>query len=86
MPKRSLIRLPTDVKPDNVLLNCELFDDFRITLGKVVLADLDTACKFPEGYRIDRLFGNPMWRSPEGHLGKGICKSSGVFSFGLVVR
>ncbi|KAL1306342.1 hypothetical protein AAFC00_005057 [Neodothiora populina] len=30
------------------------------------------------------MMGNVMWRSPEGQLGRGIDKSSEVFSFGLL--
>ncbi|KAH6625546.1 kinase-like domain-containing protein [Boeremia exigua] len=29
--------------------------------------------------------GNAMWRSPEGQTGRGMCKASDIYSFGLVV-
>lgn len=54
---------------------------FRIE--RVALGDLDCALKLVGEKLLDHRIGNVMWRSPEGQTGKGVGKSSEVFSLDL---
>ena len=78
---------PTDVKPDNILVNWTCDEKGDKTVTDVVLGDFDIAFKL-EGIKSRQTpyaIGNVMWRSPEGQTGNGVTKASDIFSFGLVV-
>ena len=77
----------TDVKPDNVLVNWTGEDDDGGTITDIVLGDFDITFKSQEGKPRNTPYatGNVMWRSPEGHTGRGTTKVSDIFAFGLVV-
>lgn len=76
-----------DVKPDNILVNWTSDSGGRKTASGVALGDFDIAFKSGGGKARETPYaiGNAMWRSPEGQTGRGVTKSSDIFSFGLVV-
>ena len=74
-----------DLKPNNVMLDWSRDQTGQFRIERVALADLDCALKVAGEKLLDHRIGNVMWRSPEGQTGKGVGKSSEVFSFGLVV-
>lgn len=82
----SLLTYPSlDVKPNNVFINWHVDEKDQFHLEKVALGDMDSALKLKGEMLLNHRVGNVMWRSPEGQLGKGIGKSSEVFSFALLV-
>lgn len=76
---------PSDLKPNNVMINGCREQDGSYTIERVVLGDLDCALKMKDNRLLNHRMGNVMWRSPEGQAGKGIGKPSEMFSLGLLV-
>ncbi|OJD14129.1 hypothetical protein AJ78_05504 [Emergomyces pasteurianus Ep9510] len=59
-------RFPSDVKPDNFLINYQAGD---IRFSDVQLADLGSTVPAGSAYAKDGdMIGAPIWRSPEAHL------------------
>lgn len=77
----------TDIKPDNILVNWTHDEVGTKTITDVALGDFDITYKCETGAMIQstHAVGNAMWRSPEGQTGRGMCKASDIYSFGLVV-
>lgn len=73
------------MKPSNVFLNWYVDEKDQFQLEKVVLGDMDCALKLQGQKLLNQRMGNVMWRSPEGQLGRGVGKTSEVFSFALLV-
>ena len=77
-----------DVKPDNVLVNCEPnIEEGDVTVVDAVLGDFDLALKLENAKPCHTPYaiGNVMWRSPEGQTARGMTKASDIYSFGLMV-
>ncbi|KAJ9155407.1 hypothetical protein NKR23_g1603 [Pleurostoma richardsiae] len=56
----------TDIKPNNILLDCEETDGGDITIQSVQVSDLGDAVLLPPGKNLKGcLCGNQLWRSPE---------------------
>ncbi|KAI0179711.1 kinase-like domain-containing protein [Hypoxylon sp. FL1284] len=72
-----------DINPHTILVNWRQADK-RVT--DVALSNFEYAVKV--GYEPEtnsfHFMGNALWRSPEGHTGRGLHKSSDIFSLGLV--
>lgn len=76
----------TDVKFNNIVLDYRKDAEDQVHIGRVNLADPESAAKLEEGHAITGIqVGNVMWRSPEAQAGIRIGKASDVFSFGIVV-
>ncbi|RMY90897.1 hypothetical protein D0862_09851 [Hortaea werneckii] len=75
-----------DVKPDNVLVNCNTNQEGCKTVTDAALGDFDLVCKCEQARPLHTPYaiGNVMWRSPEGQTGRGVTKASDIYSFGLV--
>ena len=75
------------MKPDNILINWICDKEGNKTVTDVALGDFHIAFKAEggESRQTPYAIGNVMWRSPEGQTGRGVTKSSDIFSFGLVV-
>ncbi|KAI0013538.1 kinase-like protein [Xylariaceae sp. FL0662B] len=73
-----------DVKPNNIMLDWSLDEAGEVRIDRVALADMESAMQLRDDQVLDAVVGNLMWRSPEGQLGRGVCKPSEMFSFGLV--
>ncbi|KAI7240074.1 kinase-like protein [Hortaea werneckii] len=75
-----------DVKPDNVLVNCNTNQEGCKTVTDAALGDFDLVCKCEQAKPLSTPYaiGNVMWRSPEGQTGRGVTKASDIYSFGLV--
>jgi serine/threonine protein kinase len=82
-----MMSILVDVKPDNILVNWTCDKEGNKTVTDVALGDFDIAFKSEggESRQTPYAIGNVMWRSPEGQTGRGVTKSSDIFSFGLVV-
>ena len=78
---------PPDVKPDNVLVDCDLDTEGHETVVDAVLGDFDLVFKWENAKPCHTPYaiGNAMWRSPEGQTGRDMTKASDIYSFGLVV-
>lgn len=76
-----------DVKPDNVLVNCDSNREGYETVVNAVLGDFDLIFKWEKAKPCHTTYaiGNAMWRSPEGQAGRGMTKASDIYSFGLMV-
>jgi serine/threonine protein kinase len=80
-----VIAAAADIKPDNIMIDCEQGDQGIVVEG-VQLTDLENAAHLPNGRCVkEMLAGNDNWRSPEAHFKGELGKPSDVFSFGLVV-
>ncbi|RMY82750.1 hypothetical protein D0864_07984 [Hortaea werneckii] len=77
-----------DVKPDNVLVNCNTSQEGCKTVAGTALGDFDLVCKCEQAKPLKTPYaiGNVMWRSPEGQMGRGVTKASDIYSFELVCR
>ncbi|KAI7487523.1 kinase-like protein [Hortaea werneckii] len=75
-----------DVKPDNVLVNCNTNEEGCKAVADAALGDFDLVCKCEQAKPLHTPYaiGNVMWRSPEGQTGRGVTKASDIYSFGLV--
>lgn len=67
------------------MIDWNLDEKGEFNVERVAWGDLDCALKLKGERLLNHRIGNVMWRSPEGQMGRGIGKSSEVFSFGLVV-
>ncbi len=67
------------------MIDWNLDEKGRFRIERVAWGDSDCALKLKGERLLNHRIGNLMWRSPEGQIGKGIGKSSEVFSFGLIV-
>lgn len=76
-----------DIKPDNILVNWTRDEEGNKIITNVALGDFDITYKCETGalIRSTHAVGNAIWRSPEGQTGRGMCKVSDIYSFGLVV-
>ncbi|OTA31716.1 hypothetical protein BTJ68_08680 [Hortaea werneckii EXF-2000] len=72
-----------DVKPDNVLVNCNTNEEGCKAVADAALGDFDLFCQ-AKPLHTPYAIGNFMWRSPEGQTGRGVTKASDIYSFGLV--
>jgi len=78
--------LVTDIKPNNILVDWDPFQDKDNVVNGVQIVDVEDACRVPHGRNIVGLqVGNWMWRSPEAHAQGPVNTPSDMFSFGLVV-
>ncbi|KAK5745232.1 hypothetical protein LTS12_023205 [Elasticomyces elasticus] len=75
-----------DIKPDNVLVNCDPDREGHETFVDAVLGDFDLVFKWENAKprHTPYAIGNAMWRSPEGQTGRGVTKASDIYSFGLM--
>ncbi|KXG50057.1 uncharacterized protein PGRI_060240 [Penicillium griseofulvum] len=73
-----------DIKPDNVMVNCQCGDEETI-VENAQLTDLENAAYLPKGRCIKgMLAGNDNWRSPEAHFRGELNKPTDMFAFGTV--
>lgn len=74
-----------DIKPDNIMANCETSGDETL-VEQVQVTDIENVAYLPRGRNIkDMLAGNENWRSPEAHYMGELNKPTDMFSFGAVV-
>ncbi|KAE8162678.1 putative calcium/calmodulin dependent protein kinase [Aspergillus tamarii] len=73
-----------DIKPDNILVNCQHGEKESI-VGNAQIIDLENAAYLPKGRCIKgMLAGNDNWRSPEAHFRGELNKPTDMFAFGIV--
>ncbi len=74
-----------DIKPDNILLNCEEAAGDDHATQSVQISDLEDAVLLPSGKNLKGcLCGNQLWRSPESWARARQNTPSDMFSFGVV--
>ncbi|TKW55713.1 Serine/threonine-protein kinase ATG1t [Colletotrichum tanaceti] len=77
--------LHTDIKPDNIMVDCQESADGSLDVKRVQIADLEDAVLLgPRGNLKGCLSGNDFWRSPESWARGRQNIPSSVFSFGIV--
>ncbi|KAK6440304.1 hypothetical protein LTR95_003468 [Oleoguttula sp. CCFEE 5521] len=75
-----------DVNPDNVLVDWDFDGEGQQTVNNAVLGDFDLTFKSENAKPCQTPYalGNVMWRSPEGHTGRGLTRALDIYSFGLM--
>ncbi|KAE8354059.1 putative calcium/calmodulin dependent protein kinase [Aspergillus coremiiformis] len=80
--ERHIVHL--DIKPDNILVNCQ-YGEKETIVESAQITDLENAAYLPEGRCIKgMLAGNDNWRSPEAHFRGELNQPTDMFAFGIV--
>ncbi|KAE8153147.1 putative calcium/calmodulin dependent protein kinase [Aspergillus avenaceus] len=71
-----------DIKPDNILVNCQ-YGEKETIVKNAQITDLENAAYLPTGRCIKgMLAGNDNWRSPEAYFRGELNKPTDIFTFG----